>query len=92
TVIALAPMLGFTGTVQGMITAFDAIKAANDISPAIVAGGISIALLTTLFGLVVAMIIQFFHNLFVAKIDSMIIEMEESSNELIDALVEFKRK
>ncbi|MDZ7369601.1 MAG: MotA/TolQ/ExbB proton channel family protein [candidate division KSB1 bacterium] len=92
TVIALAPMLGFTGTVQGMINAFDAIKAANDISPAIVAGGISIALLTTLFGLVVAMIIQFFHNLFVAKIDSMIIEMEESSNELIDALVEFKRK
>ncbi len=92
TVIALAPMLGFTGTVQGMINAFDAIKAANDISPAIVAGGISIALLTTLFGLVVAMIIQFFHNLFVSQIDRLIIDMEESSNELIDALVEYSRK
>ena len=62
TVVVLAPMLGFTGTVAGMIQAFDDIKAANDISPAVVAGGISIALLTTLFGLVVAIIIQTFQN------------------------------
>ena len=75
TVISIAPMLGFTGTVVGMIRAFDAIKAANDISPSIVAGGISIALLTTAFGLIVAMIIQFFHNFFVAKIDRLIIDM-----------------
>ena len=65
-VITIAPMLGFTGTVVGMIAAFDAIKAANDISPAVVAGGISQALLTTAFGLVVAMIIQTFQNVFVA--------------------------
>jgi biopolymer transport protein ExbB len=92
TVIAMAPMLGFTGTVQGMIQAFDAIKSANDISPALVAGGISVALLTTLFGLIVAMLIQFFHNWFVSTIDGLIIGMEESSTELIDALVEYKRK
>jgi len=92
TVISLAPMLGFTGTVVGMIRAFDAIKAANDISPSIVAGGISIALLTTAFGLIVAMIIQFFHNFFVAQIDRLIIDMEESSNELVDALVELEKK
>jgi biopolymer transport protein ExbB len=92
TVIALAPMLGFTGTVQGMIMAFDAIKAANDISPALVAGGIAVALLTTLFGLVVAMLIQFFHNWFVSTIDRLVIDMEESSSELIDALVEHSQK
>jgi len=89
-VIALAPMLGFTGTVQGMINAFDAIKAANDISPAIVAGGISVALLTTLFGLVVAMLIQVFHNYFVSRIDALIIDMEESSTELVDSLIEME--
>lgn len=92
TVISLAPMLGFTGTVVGMIQAFEAIKAANDISPSIVAGGISVALLTTAFGLIVAMIIQFFHNFFVARIDRLIIDMEESSTELIDALVEMDKK
>jgi biopolymer transport protein ExbB len=67
TVIVLAPMLGFTGTVWGMVGAFDSIKKANDISPAIVAGGISQALLTTLFGLIVAMIIQVFNNYFSSK-------------------------
>ncbi len=92
TVISLAPMLGFTGTVQGMIKAFDAIAAANDISPAIVADGISVALLTTLFGLVVAIIIQFFHNYFVSKIDRIIIDMEESSVEFVDALLEREGK
>jgi biopolymer transport protein ExbB len=92
TVIGLAPMLGFTGTVWGMIAAFDAIKVQNDISPAIVAGGISQALLTTLFGLVVAMIIQVFNNYFTSRIDKLIIDMEESSVELIDALADITEK
>lgn len=90
TVIVLAPMLGFTGTVSGMVGAFNDIKKANDISPAIVAGGISEALLTTLFGLIVAMIIQVFNNFFVSRIDKLIIDMEESSVELIDTLVEME--
>jgi biopolymer transport protein ExbB len=92
TVISLSPMLGFTGTVWGMIQAFDAIKEANDISPAIVAGGISVALLTTAFGLVVAIIIQTAHNFFVSRIDKLIIDMEESSNELVDVLLELEKK
>jgi biopolymer transport protein ExbB len=92
TVVSLAPMLGFTGTVQGMIMAFNSIKEANDISPAIVAEGISVALLTTLFGLAVAMLIQFFHNYFVSRIDRLIIDMEESSNELVDTLVAMQKK
>ncbi len=92
TVIVLAPMLGFTGTVAGMVDAFDSIKTANDISPAVVAGGISKALLTTLFGLVVAMIIQVFFNYFSSRIDKLIIDMEESSVELMDALVDLQEK
>jgi len=92
TVITIAPMLGFTGTVIGMISAFDAIKAANDISPAVVAGGISQALLTTAFGLVVAMIIQTFQNLFVSRIDKLVLEMEEQSVNIIDHLSEAKAK
>jgi biopolymer transport protein ExbB len=92
TFITLAPMLGFTGTVQGMISAFDAIKEAAQISPAIVASGIAIALLTTLFGLVVAMILQVFYNYFVSRIDRLVGDMEESSVELIDALYELKAK
>ncbi len=91
TITSIAPMLGFTGTVAGMIQAFDAIAAANDISPTIVASGISVALLTTLFGLVVAIIIQTFHNFFVSRIDKLIIDMEESSNELVDALVAMEK-
>jgi biopolymer transport protein ExbB len=92
TVIVLAPMLGFTGTVWGMVGAFDSIKKANDISPAIVAGGISQALLTTLFGLVVAMIIQVFNNYFTSRIDKLIIDMEESSVELIETLADLEDK
>lgn len=88
TFITLAPMLGFTGTVRGMIVAFDDIKKANDIQPSIVAEGISIALLTTLFGLVVAIILQVFHNYFIAKIDRLVIDMEETSAELVDHLIE----
>ena len=90
TVITVAPMIGFTGTVDGMIAAFDAIKAANDISPAVVAGGISQALLTTAFGLITAMIIQFFQNFFVSRIDKLILDMEENSMKLIDQLYDSK--
>lgn len=91
TVVSVAPMLGFLGTVQGMIMAFDDIAAANDISPSIVATGIAVALLTTLFGLVVAIIIQLFHNIFLSKIDKIIIDMEESSVELVDSLIELEK-
>lgn len=87
TFISVAPMLGFTGTVAGMIAAFDDIKKANDISPSIVASGISIALLTTLFGLIVAILLQLFHNYFISRIDSLVIDMEETSAELVDHLV-----
>jgi len=92
TVVTLAPMIGFTGTVAGMIKAFDDIKQANDISPAIVAGGISIALLTTLFGLITAIIIQTFQNFLLSRVDKLIIDMEENSVLLIDELVELEEK
>jgi biopolymer transport protein ExbB len=85
--IALAPMLGFFGTVVGMILAFDAIEAAGDISPSIVAGGMKVALITTVFGLVVAMILQVFYNYIVSKIDSLVGDMEEASIDFIDILV-----
>lgn len=92
--IALAPMLGFMGTVIGMIDAFDAIQEAGDISPSLVAGGIKIALLTTVFGLIVAIILQIFYNYIVAKIDSIVNDMEDASINLIDLLVanELKNK
>ncbi|MBV6445482.1 MAG: hypothetical protein IFNCLDLE_01758 [Ignavibacteriaceae bacterium] len=90
--IALAPMLGFTGTVQGMIEAFEAIKEANQISPAIVAGGIAKALITTLFGLVVAMILQVCYNYFISRIDDIVSDMEESSVQLVDSLYSLKQK
>jgi len=82
-VVTIAPMLGFTGTVAGMVNAFDAIEAANNISPSVVAGGISQALLTTAFGLIVAMIIQVFQNVFVSRIDRLVLDMEEHSAELV---------
>lgn len=85
--ISLAPMLGFLGTVVGMIQAFDAIESAGDISPSLVAGGIKVALLTTAFGLIVGMILQFFYNYAVSKIDRIVVEMEDASIELIDSLV-----
>ncbi len=84
--IALAPMLGFMGTVIGMIGAFDAIEANNNISPALVAGGIKVALLTTVFGLIVAMILQVFYNYIIAKIDNLVNTMEDASITLIDIL------
>jgi biopolymer transport protein ExbB len=88
--ISLAPMLGFMGTVIGMIGAFDAIEAAGDISPSLVAGGIKIALLTTVAGLIVAIILQLFYNYCVAKIDSLVNDMEDASISLVDILVKHK--
>ena len=88
--IALAPMLGFMGTVIGMIGAFDAIEAAGDISPSLVAGGIKVALLTTVFGLIVAIILQIFYNYLIAKVDSLVNSMEDASISLIDLLVKNK--
>ena len=89
--IALAPMLGFMGTVIGMIQAFDKIEAAGDMQPSLVAGGIKVALLTTVFGLVVAIILQVFYNYIVAKIDSIVNDMEDASITLIDILVAHKK-
>jgi biopolymer transport protein ExbB len=86
TVISLAPMFGFAGTVSGMIGAFDAIAKANDISPAIVANGIAEALLTTIFGLGVAMPMQIFYNIFMARIDAISVEMEENSITFIETM------
>lgn len=90
--IALAPMLGFMGTVVGMIEAFDAIEALGDIAPAAVAGGIKVALLTTVAGLIVAVILQLFYNYLVSKIDSITISMEDASISLIDILTKYLRK
>ncbi len=88
--IALAPMLGFFGTVIGMIGAFDAIAAANNISPAIVAVGIGQALITTVSGLLVAMVLQVFYNYIVSKIDAITNDMEDASITLIDILVKYQ--
>ena len=88
--IALAPMLGFMGTVIGMISAFDDIAEANTINASIVAGGIKIALITTVSGLIVAIILQVFYNYILSKIDSIVLDMEEASMDLVDLL--YKRK
>ncbi|PIF03133.1 MAG: flagellar motor protein MotA [Draconibacterium sp.] len=90
--IALAPMLGFMGTVIGMIEAFDAIEVAGDISPSLVAGGIKVALITTVSGLLVAIILQIFYNYCVSKIDSIVNSMEDASISLMDLLVKHKVK
>ena len=87
--ISLAPMLGFMGTVIGMIDAFDAIAAAGDVSPSLVAGGIKVALLTTVGGLIVAVILQLFYNYLVSKVDSLVNSMEDASITLVDMLVRY---
>jgi biopolymer transport protein ExbB len=84
-------MLGFMGTVIGMIGAFDSIQAAGDISPTVVAGGIKVALLTTVFGLVVAIILQVFYNYIISKVDGIVNDMEDASISLIDLLVRAKK-
>ncbi len=88
--IALAPMLGFMGTVIGMIGAFSDIAAAGNISPTVVASGIQVALLTTVFGLIVAIILQIFYNYCVAKIDSIVNDMEDSTIDFVDVLTNYK--
>ncbi|MCK9290642.1 MAG: MotA/TolQ/ExbB proton channel family protein [Bacteroidales bacterium] len=90
--IALAPMLGFLGTVVGMIMAFDDIAAAGDISPQVVAVGIKVALLTTVFGLIVAIILQIFYNYIISKIDNLVNDMEDSSISFIDMITTFAKK
>ena len=90
--IAIAPSLGFLGTVIGMINAFDAIQAAGDISPNIVAGGMKVALITTVGGLIVAMILQVFYNYILSKIDDLTIDMEDASISFVDILTKYNRK
>ena len=90
TVANLAPMIGFLGTVSGMINAFQAIKQAGDVEPSLVAGGISEALITTASGLVVGIIIQFFYNLFASRIDRIIADMQEQTAAFIDVLSELE--
>lgn len=89
--IAIAPMLGFLGTVIGMISAFDSIQAAGDVSPTLVAGGIKVALITTVGGLIVAIILQLFYNYLVSKVDSITNKMEDASISLMDILVHYKK-
>ena len=90
--IALAPMLGFMGAVIGMIDAFDAIEDAGDISPGLVAGGIKVALLTTVFGLITAIILQVFFNLIVAMIDNIVNKMEDASISFLDIIAQHTNK
>ena len=89
--ISIAQSLGFLGTVIGMIQAFDAIQAAGDISPNVVAGGMKVALITTVGGLIVAMILQVFYNYIIAKIDGLTIDMEDSSIRFVDTMVKFNK-
>jgi len=88
TVANLAPMIGFLGTVSGMISAFQAIAEAGDVEPSVVAGGISEALITTASGLIVGIIIQFFYNMFASRIDRIIADMQEQTAAFIDVLSE----
>lgn len=90
--IALAPMLGFLGTVIGMVEAFDKIQSAGTMEPSLVAGGIKVALLTTVFGLIVAMILQVLYNYIIAKIDNIVNSMEDASISLVDIMIDYSRK
>ena len=88
--IAIAPSLGFLGTVIGMIQAFDAIQVAGDMSPNVVAGGMKVALITTVGGLIVAVILQIFYNYILSQVESLTIEMEDASISLMDILVKYQ--
>lgn len=90
--IAMAPSLGFLGTVIGMVMAFDQIQTAGDISPTIVAAGMKVALITTIFGIIVALILQLFYNYILSKIDHLTSQMEESSITLLDSIMKYKLK
>jgi biopolymer transport protein ExbB len=90
--IGMAPSLGFLGTVIGMVQAFDDIQAAGDISPTVVAGGMKVALLTTTFGIVVALILQVFYNYILSKIEELTSDMEDSSITLLDMITKYNLK
>ena len=90
--IAVAPSLGFLGTVIGMVMAFDRIETAGDISPTIVAQGMKVALITTIFGIIVAVILQFFYNYIISKIDRLTLHMEESAITLMDSITNYKTR
>ena len=90
--IAMAPSLGFLGTVIGMVQAFDKIQQVGDISPTVVAGGMKVALITTIFGLIVALILQVFYNYVLAKIEALTSEMEDSSISLLDMVIKYDLK
>ena len=90
--IAIAPSLGFLGTVIGMIQAFDAIMVAGDMSPAVVAGGMKVALITTVGGLIVAVILQIFYNYILSQVESLTIDMEDATISLMDILVKYQGK
>jgi len=90
--IAVAPSLGFLGTVIGMVMAFDRIQTAGDISPTIVASGMKVALITTIFGIIVALILQLFYNYILSKIEHLTSQMEESAITLIDSVTKYKEK
>jgi biopolymer transport protein ExbB len=91
TLTNIGPLLGFLGTVIGMILAFQSIEAAGEVEATLVAGGIKVALLTTAFGLGIAIPMSIFHNYFVARIDGLVIDMEESAQKMIDALHAIER-
>ena len=90
--ISVGPSLGFLGTVVGMVQAFDAIQVAGDISPNVVAGGMKVALITTVGGLIVAIILQIFYNYIISRIDAISIEMEDTSISLVDMLTKYQAK
>ena len=90
--IAMAPSLGFLGTVIGMVQAFDKIQQVGDISPTVVAGGMKVALITTIFGLIVALILQVFYNYILSKIEALTSEMEDSSITLLDMVIKYNLK
>ena len=90
--IAMAPSLGFLGTVIGMVMAFDQIQMAGDISPTVVAGGMKVALITTIFGLIVALILQTFYNYILSKIEAITSQMEDSSITLLDMIMKYNLK
>ena len=90
--IAMAPSLGFLGTVVGMVQAFDDIQAAGDISPTVVAGGMKVALLTTILGIVVALVLQIFYNYILAKIESLTAQMEDTTISLLDIVAKYAVK
>ena len=88
----MAPSLGFLGTVIGMVQAFDNIQKAGDISPTVVAGGMKVALITTIFGIIVALVLQIFYNFILSKIESLTTDMEDSSITLLDLIMKYNLK